>query len=61
MAKDTAATEDAATDAPDDQPDVVGEALAAVDAELTVEATAPYISARAAKLISIALHAIAGR
>lgn len=50
-----------AADAPSDQPDTVGEALAAMDAELLAEATAPYISTRAAKLISDVIHAIAGR
>lgn len=61
MAKDTAASTDDVADAPEDQPDVVGEALAALDAELKSESTSPYISARAAVLISDAIHAIAGR
>lgn len=48
-------------DAPAEQPDTVGAALAAMDAELLSESTAPYVSARAAAAISAVIHAIAGR
>lgn len=58
MSDDTAT---AATDAPAEQPDTVGEALAALDAELLVEQNSPYVSARAAALLSAVIHAIAGR
>ena len=64
MSDDTTATgtgAGSADDAPSDQPDTVGEALAAMDAELLAESTAPYISARAAAAISAVVHAIAGR